>query len=113
MRPPPVKVDDAGVRHDVLSDDVRRVHPDLPSTPAARNAHLARCDAKAYASIRARFPDFTPPHQTASTWSSSSSAVAPSTLLSSRAARVERAPFSSTASSCTEKTERKNSATCE
>lgn len=48
--PPPLEVDDdAPVRRDVDSDDVRRVHPDLPEGDAdARRAHQARCDADAY-----------------------------------------------------------------
>lgn len=64
MRPPPLA--DVGtaaaVRHDYDSADVRRVHPDLPvGDAAARNRHVAACDARAYAAIRAHFPEFTPP----------------------------------------------------
>lgn len=64
LRPAPLVIDDdAGVRRDVCCDDVRRVHPDLPvdASPADRLAYLRRCDARAYACIRARFPAFTPP----------------------------------------------------
>ena len=67
-RPPPVAVDDAAdapVRRDVNSDDVRRVHPDLPQNATARRAYLARCDAKAYEdSVLSQFPTFVPPATT-------------------------------------------------
>lgn len=60
-RPPTVHVGGERVRRDVDSEDVRRVHPDLPSTPAARLAHQAACDAAAYEQVRERFPALTPP----------------------------------------------------
>ena len=63
VRPAPLDVDDdAPMRHDILSDDVRRVHPDLPFTNARdRMSHQHTCDRDAYASIVATFPGFTPP----------------------------------------------------
>ena len=63
-RPPSIAVDDdAPLRRDVDSVDMRRVHPDLPvdATPDDRNAHQRACDARAYERIRARFPAFRPP----------------------------------------------------
>lgn len=75
-RPPALVVDeDADVRRDVCSVDVRRVHPDLPldGTPEDRLAHQRACDARAYALIRARFPGFSPPGGDAGSTSSSSS----------------------------------------
>lgn len=64
-RPPPVLIDppDGSVRRDVSSDDVRRVHPDLPlhGTPEDRRSYLRRCDREAYDTIRLRHPGFTPP----------------------------------------------------
>jgi hypothetical protein len=60
--PPPLYVDDdAPIRHDVDSDDVRRVHPDLPSTAQGRLEHLRRCDDLAFASVCERFPELCPP----------------------------------------------------
>jgi hypothetical protein len=62
LRPPPLAVADEGIRRDVDSDDVRRVHPDLPPSSAdARFSHLCACDERAYATIRDRLPHFTPP----------------------------------------------------
>lgn len=63
-RPPPLRVDDdAPVRRDVDSDDVRRVHPELSNLKAssARHAHLQACDERAYERVRTRFPLLTPP----------------------------------------------------
>ena len=76
MPPPPLVVDDdAGVRRDVCSADVRRVHPDLPlnGTPEDRLWHQRACDARAYALIRARFPDFLPPGESGTASSSTAS----------------------------------------
>ena len=56
-----VVVDDTVFRHDILNDDVRRVHPDLPTTPGSRGRHLAECDARAYETIRREYPGFRPP----------------------------------------------------
>ena len=62
-RPRPVCVDDDGaVRHDIHSEDMRRVHPDLPSTVEGRQRHVARCDDAAYARERASLPP-EPPHK--------------------------------------------------
>lgn len=64
MSPSPVLVDDdAPLRRDTDSDDVRRVYPDLPTSgdTLARNRYAARRDWDAYVSIRDRFPAFTPP----------------------------------------------------
>ena len=56
--------DDAPMRTDVDSDDVRTVHPDLPDTPHARNEYLARRDDIAYGEVCQRFPQLLPPHRT-------------------------------------------------
>ena len=62
-RPPPVEVgDDAVVRRDLDSDDMRRVHPEVGRARSGWARHVLRCDAVAYLSIRDRFPDFRPPH---------------------------------------------------
>jgi hypothetical protein len=55
--------DEDGIRHDIRSDDMRRVHPDLPShgTPTERDFHLLKCDLRAYSTVRRRFPLLTPP----------------------------------------------------
>ena len=53
--------DDAPLRRDVDSADVRAVYPDLPPSPRARNAYLHARDVRAYLSIKTRFPEFTPP----------------------------------------------------
>ena len=54
--------DDAPVRRDVCSDEMRAVHPDLPASPRARLAHQRRCDVLAYETeLAARYPGFTPP----------------------------------------------------
>lgn len=62
---PPVTVeidDDAPVRRDVCSDEMRAVHPDLPASPRARLQHQRRCDVRAYnAELSDRYPEFTPP----------------------------------------------------
>lgn len=63
FRPSPVLIDDrddAPVRQDTNSDDIRSVFPDLPSG-VNHNHFLRRCDTKAYNSICDRFPDFHPP----------------------------------------------------
>jgi hypothetical protein len=55
---------DAPPRRDVDSDEMRRVHPDLPQTSSSdRLAHLHRCDDAAYEAVRDRFPLLTPPHR--------------------------------------------------
>ena len=63
--PPPLVLPDidAEIRHDVLSDDMRRVHPELAScdTARARLEHLRSCDLLAYDGVRTRFPEFVPP----------------------------------------------------
>ena len=61
-RPPPVTVDDRHpLRSDTDSDEMRRVHPDLPGDPRARLLHQERCDWAAYRRISERFPSLTPP----------------------------------------------------
>jgi hypothetical protein len=61
-RPPMLFVDDdAPMRCDVDSDDVRRVYPDLPATVEGRLAHLRLCDDLAFSSVRDRFPELLPP----------------------------------------------------
>ena len=66
--PPSVRVyvndhDDEPVRRDWVSDDVKRVHPEVRPdwTLEQRNAHARMCDWQAYQSIRARFPRLLPP----------------------------------------------------
>ena len=63
--PPPLDVDDdAPVRRDVVSEDVRKAYPDMESscsTSAERLDSLRRNDEKAFERIRHRFPKFTPP----------------------------------------------------
>lgn len=58
-----VSVVPQGFRQDFVSDDMRRVHPDLPynGTAQDRANHLKACDAAAYATIRDSFPGFKPP----------------------------------------------------
>jgi len=58
---PCIKVDDNHFRHDIVSDDVKRVHPDLPDTPEKRLAHQHKCDVEAYDTIKKDFPLFLPP----------------------------------------------------
>ena len=63
IRPPPVLVDDADdapIRHDINSDDVRRAYPDLPEG-TGRNSFVSLCDYRAYRAIFHAFPDFRPP----------------------------------------------------
>ena len=48
-------------RTDLDSDDVRRVHPNLPETPFGRLQYLRACDWEAYESIRDKYPNFSPP----------------------------------------------------
>jgi hypothetical protein len=53
MRPPPLVVDDDHFRHDIDSDDVRRVYPDLPTGDAReRLLFLERCDMRAFEAQR-------------------------------------------------------------
>ena len=60
-RPPFLSIPSHEIRHDINSDDMRRVHFDLPDTPQGRMEHVLRCDKKAYDSIKTRYPRFTPP----------------------------------------------------
>lgn len=56
-RPPLLHVaDDAPLRQDVDSDDVRRVYPSLPATPQERTALLRARDAEAYRAVKNAFP---------------------------------------------------------
>ena len=62
IRPPPVLVDDtddAPIRHDINSEDIRRTYPDLPYG-GDRNSFVTRCDHEAYRTIRHLFPEFRP-----------------------------------------------------
>lgn len=60
-RPAPIEVGEK-LRRDIQSEDVRRVHPDLPmGSSAERREHLRRCDERAYRAIEATFPAMTPP----------------------------------------------------
>ena len=62
VRPPPLRVDDdAPLRQDTDSEDMRRTFPDLPLTAHDRNALLTQCDRLAYDRIRRDLPAFTPP----------------------------------------------------
>lgn len=61
-RPSPVLVDDADdapIRHDINSEDIRRTYPDLPHG-ADRNVFVSVCDYRAYTTICHDFPDFRP-----------------------------------------------------
>ena len=61
-RPPPVLTDDADdapIRHDINSEDIRRTYPDLP-VGGDRNSFVSLCDYLAYKTIRHLFPDFRP-----------------------------------------------------
>ena len=58
----PLTVDDDTIRHDINSDDVRRVYPDLPSTPVERLGFLKDCDRQAYERIRNQYPLLRPPN---------------------------------------------------
>ena len=62
-KPPPLTVEEDVFRRDIVSADMRRVHPDLPvhGTAEDRHDHLRRCDLAAYNGIRDTFPNFTPP----------------------------------------------------
>ena len=63
QRPPPIVVEDT-FRHDIHSDDVRTVYPDLPATcPKERKRYLECCDDRAYNVIRATYPRVLPPHR--------------------------------------------------
>ena len=57
--------DDAPVRRDLDSTDVRAVHPDLPlgafDDASARRQYLEALDRMAYEKIRRQFPEFRPP----------------------------------------------------
>ena len=63
MRPPPLEhIDSDVIRSDLKSEDVRRVHPDLPVTTSTdRHRHLKECDMLAYDRIRDSYPDLLPP----------------------------------------------------
>lgn len=63
-----IELDEDHFHHDILSDDVQRVHPELPSLGSAqqRYAHQHECDVRAYNTIKQRFPGFTPPGGTIS-----------------------------------------------
>ena len=66
IRPPPVVVDDADeapIRHDINSEDVRRTYPDLPRRTTERTLFVSMCDYQAYRTIRHLFPDFRPPFE--------------------------------------------------
>ena len=58
-----VQVEDHSVRRDYISDDMRRVHPNLPVDGSSndRAVYLTNCDNTAYLSICKQFPHFTPP----------------------------------------------------
>ncbi len=63
-RPPPVLVDDADeapIRHDIISEDIRRTYPDLPHGSDG-NVFVSVCDYRAYKTICHTFPDFRPPN---------------------------------------------------
>jgi len=52
------------VRRDINSEEMRSVHPDLPTGVVVdRVTHLIRCDQEAYETIRDKFPGFVPPHR--------------------------------------------------
>ena len=74
-RPPPIVTDDNLVRRDILSDDVRRVHPDLmvDGTAEERREHQHRCDLRAYERIRHLYPLWMPPGCSSRSSSSASS----------------------------------------
>lgn len=61
-----VEVNDEHFHQDILSDDVKRVHPDLPlnGTPEERREYQHRRDMDAYCTIKSSFPLFTPPSGT-------------------------------------------------
>ena len=62
--PPPILIDDDHdhVRHDIHSDDMRRVHPCLPLTNnKARMQYFLARDALAYLGIHRDFPELMPP----------------------------------------------------
>jgi hypothetical protein len=58
-----IEVNDEHFHQDILSDDVKRVHPDLPlnGTPEERREYQHRRDMDAYRTIKSSFPRFTPP----------------------------------------------------
>ena len=63
-RPTPLVVeDDAPLRHDVRSEEMDIVHPEIKymKTPEERMSHVRRCDGDAYRSLRDSV-DFRPPH---------------------------------------------------
>ena len=61
IRPSPLHVDDdAPMRQDTDSEDIRRIFPDLPASAHGRNMLLAQCDRIAYDTIRHAFPGFMP-----------------------------------------------------
>lgn len=64
VMPPDLVVDvHAPIRRDVDHPDIRRVHPEVMTMKSSseRNDHMRRCDEEAYATIRATFPQLTPP----------------------------------------------------
>jgi hypothetical protein len=67
VRPPNIQVNDEQVRHDINSDDIRRIFPDLPVHEdfrigaKMRIQYLKEKDLDAYNTIRDNFPDFRPP----------------------------------------------------
>lgn len=61
-RPPTLFIPPHRLRHDIDSEEMRRVHFDLPSTAQGRISHLQQCDMKAYNEIKDSFPGLTPPH---------------------------------------------------
>lgn len=85
MRPPPLEdVGADSVRSDLKSEDMLRVHPDLPSnTPAARHMHLKTCDMLAYRRIQGDYPDLLPP------WVGDTEKGTPSSSLSSLSSTTE------------------------
>ena len=76
-RPPPIIVEDnniISIRSDLKSQDVRETYPDLPISISwsdhsdlvrKRDEYLMQQDARAYETIRNRFPNFKPRRVTA------------------------------------------------
>jgi hypothetical protein len=67
-RPPPIIVDDDLIRHDIDSDTVHSVYPDLPRSQTwsqtmsnRRLRFMMKQDMKAYRMISKKYPLFTPP----------------------------------------------------
>ena len=57
----PIQVDSGDIRHDIRSEDVRLVFPDLPESSWDRRQLQLRCDLDAYEGIATEYPSFTPP----------------------------------------------------